>query len=299
MRRSTLVMALCAMFAFAAGCTRNDAKAVAIVNINSPTAPDHTGPPASGLRTSPPGNFNLHGSCVAGKARLSWDQADQADGYRIRHWTWTTKQGLSIVATTTNTSIEIGADASADNYWQIDAYNSVGETTSRSPDERDDKSATFACGRPAAQCSDGIDNDGDRRVDRDDPGCYPNGNYDPNDNDETDPPAGGGGVGTGPAPGPGGGTNNPPVGGTCSGSSISFPDLTASGQTRGFAVNVPSGCPWGLASNNTHVVSINPASGVGPASGTVTSLPGASGAAFVLSFNVGGTVISTRGYTIP
>lgn len=40
------------------------------------------------------------------------------------------------------------------------------------------------------QCSDGRDNDGDGRVDAQDPGCLsgPGGAYDPNDNDETNPP---------------------------------------------------------------------------------------------------------------
>jgi uncharacterized repeat protein (TIGR01451 family) len=37
-----------------------------------------------------------------------------------------------------------------------------------------------------AQCSDGMDNDGDGKIDAQDPGCYTNGYYNPNDNDETD-----------------------------------------------------------------------------------------------------------------
>ena len=42
------------------------------------------------------------------------------------------------------------------------------------------------------QCSDGVDNDGDGKVDANDPGCLsgPGGTYNPNDNDETDPAAG-------------------------------------------------------------------------------------------------------------
>jgi LPXTG-motif cell wall-anchored protein len=54
-----------------------------------------------------------------------------------------------------------------------------------------------------AQCSDGIDNDGDKKIDAADPGCHtdgkPNnpGSYDANDNDETDSGnKGGGGGGT-------------------------------------------------------------------------------------------------------
>lgn len=45
---------------------------------------------------------------------------------------------------------------------------------------------------PKPQCSDGIDNDGDKLVDADDPGCHTDGDptnpgsYDPNDDDETD-----------------------------------------------------------------------------------------------------------------
>jgi hypothetical protein len=40
------------------------------------------------------------------------------------------------------------------------------------------------------QCNDGIDNDGDKKIDVKDPGCHsgPGGMYNPHDNDETDPP---------------------------------------------------------------------------------------------------------------
>jgi hypothetical protein len=43
---------------------------------------------------------------------------------------------------------------------------------------------------PKPQCSDGIDNDGDGKIDMDDPGCLsgPKGSYNPNDDDETDKP---------------------------------------------------------------------------------------------------------------
>ncbi|MBA2347597.1 MAG: hypothetical protein H0V81_04810 [Solirubrobacterales bacterium] len=41
---------------------------------------------------------------------------------------------------------------------------------------------------PAPQCSDGVDNDGDGRIDAQDPGCLsgPGGSFNPQDNDETD-----------------------------------------------------------------------------------------------------------------
>jgi uncharacterized repeat protein (TIGR01451 family) len=42
---------------------------------------------------------------------------------------------------------------------------------------------------PAPQCSDGADNDGDGKIDSQDPGCYQNGAYNPADNSETDPVA--------------------------------------------------------------------------------------------------------------
>jgi uncharacterized repeat protein (TIGR01451 family) len=40
---------------------------------------------------------------------------------------------------------------------------------------------------PRPQCCDGIDNDGDGKIDQNDPGCYTNGVYNPNDNDESNP----------------------------------------------------------------------------------------------------------------
>ena len=52
--------------------------------------------------------------------------------------------------------------------------------------------ADIACGA-AAQCSDTQDNDGDGRIDAEDPGCHSDGDasnpdsFDPNDNDESDP----------------------------------------------------------------------------------------------------------------
>lgn len=40
---------------------------------------------------------------------------------------------------------------------------------------------------PPAECSDGVDNDGDKLIDADDPGCIgPDGVYNPNDDDESD-----------------------------------------------------------------------------------------------------------------
>jgi LPXTG-motif cell wall-anchored protein len=62
-----------------------------------------------------------------------------------------------------------------------------------------------------AQCSDGIDNDGDKKVDGDDPGCHTDGkpnnpsSYDQNDNDESD--SGNKGAGNGGGTKGGGGNN--------------------------------------------------------------------------------------------
>src|SRR5205814_1316339 len=49
------------------------------------------------------------------------------------------------------------------------------------------------CNTHLPQCSDGVDNDNDTKIDAADPGCHTDGNpantasYDPQDNDETDP----------------------------------------------------------------------------------------------------------------
>ena len=227
------------------------------------------GPP--NVVSNRPGDFNLFGTCVGTRARLSWTHSDRADGAFIERRLWSSGPWVRLskfYSVSERTNVEVDADISSANYWRVVAVNAAGETFSRSPEERDDKTATFACGPPAPP---------------------------------PPPPPTGGGPSPGPGPsGPGpGGPTGPPTGGQCAGSSISFPDLTARGQTKGFAVSVPAGCQWGLASNNHHVVSITPASGTGPAQGSVHSLPGASGAAFVLSFSVGGSVISSRSYNIP
>jgi hypothetical protein len=195
---------------------------------------DAGNPPVAGQ----PGNFNLSGVCVNGRAQLTWTRSDRAQKYRIDHRIWTLGAWRIGVAETTSLSAELQGDASAANYWRIVAINSVGETASMSPVERDDKTATFACGPPAPP-----------------------------------PPAPPTDSGPGPGPGPGPGTPTaPPTGGSCSGSSASLPDLTARGQTRGFAISAPAGCAWTLTSNNHHVVSVNPSTGTGPSSGSVTSL---------------------------
>src|SRR3989338_4339772 len=86
----------------------------------------------------------------------------------------------------------------------------------------------------------------------------------------------------------------------CAGANASLPDLTAKGQTRGFAINASSGCHWALRSNNTHVVSTNPAEGYGPSAGTVTSLnSGTATIQFIVNPGPGETVLSSRTYIIP
>jgi hypothetical protein len=63
--------------------------------------------------------------------------------------------------------------------------NSEQDPVSSSSSMMSSSSSSSSAARP--QCSDGIDNDGDGKVDYLDPGCYTNGQFDPNDNTEGTP----------------------------------------------------------------------------------------------------------------
>jgi uncharacterized repeat protein (TIGR01451 family) len=70
--------------------------------------------------------------------------------------------------------------------WDNDETDPVASSSSSSVSSVMSSSSSSA-NQP--QCSDGVDNDHDGRVDIYDPGCYMNGYYNPWDNDETDPAA--------------------------------------------------------------------------------------------------------------
>jgi hypothetical protein len=101
-------------------------------------------------------------------------------------------------------------------------------------------------------CSNFGDDDGDRRIDRDDPGCsYPGPGYNPNDEDETDPPLTGG---TPPPVGTPPGTTTPPAGNVCSGMSFTVGATSgARGTSTPYSLFAPAGCQVVFESDNTHV----------------------------------------------
>lgn len=242
-------------------------------NPNSYDPNDNTernGPGSTGAAI--PGAFTLlSAECVNGAARLAWTPSAGAEWYEFETQLWTNgprrKVGGRVGANIT--SISLQADASADNYWRVIAGNSGAFITGSSlpPGSRlDVPDMLFACGAP-----------------RPAPPAPP-----------TETPSPGG-----PTPDPGDPTG-PPTGSSCTGASASLPDLTAKGQTKGFAISAQAGCRWALRSNNTHVVSTNPAQGSGPASGSVTALnSGTATIQFVSDPGPTETVISQRTYVIP
>lgn len=227
------------------------------------------GSPTGPVVSARPGDFNLSGVCVGTRARLTWTRSDRADGYFVERRLWTSGAWvrLSRFYSSSETTAEVDADSRAPNYWRVVAVNASGvDTFSRSPDERDDKTATFACGRTSPP--------------------------------PPAPPTTG--PGPGPSPGPGDTPTSPPSGGSCAGATATLPDLTTRGQTAGFSIAVPAGCGWTATSSDHHVVSVSPGSGTSSGSVTMaatTSLPGASGQA-TITVTAGGVVIATRTYTI-
>lgn len=208
-------------------------------NTESPNPTGNVDPPTTGLL--PPGDFTLNGSCVNGRARLSWTTPARTERLDLYRRLWTTGALLKVAEIPIgNNSYEHQADATADNYWRIVAVNAAGSTGSMSPLERDDKTVLFACGKPAMACNNGRDDDLDGKIDRNDPGCsYPQGYYDENDNDETDPPVSGPSPTPPPTTGPGPVTPHP---GSCTATGYSAPQTSGNPGQQVQLVASPAGC---------------------------------------------------------
>src|SRR5688572_26585624 len=120
MRSLRFVMALCAISVIAAGCNSTDVTTKVggvagatpakcnngqdddgdslidypadpgCVNLLDDTEENGTGSAPPAVVNNKPGDFNLFGTCVGSKARLSWSPSDRADGYFIERRLWTT-----------------------------------------------------------------------------------------------------------------------------------------------------------------------------------------------------------------